>query len=471
MPQLQAKLAAQVAARIEHDISERGWPVGEVLGSESELLDHYEVSRGVFREAVRLVEHKQVARMRRGPGGGLLVTEPDAGPVIDAITVYLRYAEITLAELFEARRILEVAGTELAARSLDEDSLSLLADEYGPESPARATNAADAQELHHLLSSLTGNPGLELFVDVLTRVTALYVGSLESSDRVKRRNAEASHHAHVAIVDALLRGNPGLAAHRMDAHLEALAAVLEGRGAVQSINSEMLGQPLNGGPPSKLAEEVARGVFRDVAERGWPVGEVLGSEADLISTYDVSRSVLREAVRLLEHHQVARMRRGPGGGLVVTAPGTDAVADAVTTYLDYRGVTASHLFDLRVAVELGVVDLAARRVGTDGAERLNEALRRERDTSANDLNEASHALHVLLADESGNRVLRLFLDVLVRLSARHVTDSHISRPLGQVAEEVHRTHEAIAQAVIDGDAPLARHRMQRHLVALAPHLR
>ena len=66
-----------VADRILGDIAEEGWPEGEVVGSEAELLERYGVSRAVFREAVRLLEHLQVARMRRGPGGGLVVLDAD----------------------------------------------------------------------------------------------------------------------------------------------------------------------------------------------------------------------------------------------------------------------------------------------------------------------------------------------------------------------------------------------------------
>lgn len=46
--------------------------MGQSLGPEAELLDRYQVSRAVFREAVRILEHQQIARTRRGPGGGLV---------------------------------------------------------------------------------------------------------------------------------------------------------------------------------------------------------------------------------------------------------------------------------------------------------------------------------------------------------------------------------------------------------------
>ena len=67
-------LASVIARRLEDEIVARGWPVGEVLGSESELLEYFGVSRAVFREAVRVVENTGAARMRRGPGGGLIVS-------------------------------------------------------------------------------------------------------------------------------------------------------------------------------------------------------------------------------------------------------------------------------------------------------------------------------------------------------------------------------------------------------------
>ena len=81
-------LASVVASRIEDEVVARGWPIGEVLGSETELIERFAVSRAVLREAVRLVEHAGVARMRRGPGGGLVVSEPDRRAVVRAMAVW-----------------------------------------------------------------------------------------------------------------------------------------------------------------------------------------------------------------------------------------------------------------------------------------------------------------------------------------------------------------------------------------------
>src|SRR5690349_10951425 len=96
------KLASQVARGIEAEVVRRGWPVGLSLGSEMELRERFGVSRSVLREAVRLVEHHQVARMRRGPNGGLFVTAPDTGPATRAMVIYLEYVGTTVADLLQA---------------------------------------------------------------------------------------------------------------------------------------------------------------------------------------------------------------------------------------------------------------------------------------------------------------------------------------------------------------------------------
>src|SRR2546430_2629334 len=82
---------------------------------------------------------------------------------------------------------------------------------------------------------------------------------------------------------------------------------------------------------------LARLVEDDIVKRGWPVGEVLGSEQQLLARHGVGRGVLREAVRVLETHGVAKRRQGPGGGLVVVAPEPDVILDAARLFLDYRG--------------------------------------------------------------------------------------------------------------------------------------
>ena len=212
-----SKRAARVADRIVGDVIARGWPVGELLGSEAELLERYQVSRAVFREAVRLLEHQQVARTRRGPGGGLVITEPTVDAVIDAVVLYLYRVEARLDELFEARIVLEEIASDLAPGRLDEQDLTRLrAFVEAKEAPL----GSDPRELHALIASISRNPALELFVEVLNRVAMLYSTGWQNFGRAI--GAETAY-AHARIAEAVIAAEPGLARHRMRKHLEAEA--------------------------------------------------------------------------------------------------------------------------------------------------------------------------------------------------------------------------------------------------------
>src|SRR5271156_3312142 len=208
-PPTASKMAATRARRILTDVVERGWPVGEVLGSQAELMERYGVSRAVFREAVRLVENQQVASMRRGPGGGLVVTEPTVDAIIDAAVLSLHRANTRLHEVFEARIVLEVIAAELATERLTADdaaALRALEDE----------EVRDHRALHARLAALTHNPALELFVDILNRVAFLYFRGAGSS--LTEPPFSASRRAHPRIIEAVLDRDAEAARRRMRRH-------------------------------------------------------------------------------------------------------------------------------------------------------------------------------------------------------------------------------------------------------------
>jgi DNA-binding FadR family transcriptional regulator len=227
-------------------------------------------------------------------------------------------------------------------------------------------------------------------------------------------------------------------------------------------------------PGAKLAEVVAARIRDEIARRGWPIGQVLGSEADMLARHGVSRAVLREAVRLLEYHSVAVMRRGPGGGLVVTEPDPSASIETMALYLDYRGVTSEDLRVVRDAVELGALgQVMGRRDDPEVAARLqaviaqSEAGAGKTDALAPSVPSMSDSFHTELADLSGNPVLGLFLRILTELWTRHRVNSPTApQPDPALASEAANVHRRILQAILAGDEGVARHRMRRHLEAL-----
>jgi DNA-binding FadR family transcriptional regulator len=453
----ETKRAAHVADRIIKDVLDLGWPVGEVLGVENDLLERYGVSRAVFREAVRLVEHREVVRTRRGPGGGLVITEPTVGAVIGAVVLYLHRVDARLDEVFEARIVLEEIAAELAARHVDEEDILRLRT-YIDESNDHADE--DPRALHTLLAAISDNPTIELFVDVLNRVTMLYsagwreFGSAVAVDMV---------HAHSRIAAAVVAGDSTTARRRMRVHLEAEADYLRRRRSTRQLLPESV---LMASGDGKLAEAVARNLARLIIAKDLRAGDLVGTETELIEREGVSRATFREAVRLLEYHHIARMRRGPGGGLFAVEPSAEAVTDIVAIYLARRRTELSQLTELRTAVEVAIVGLAADRLDDEARAGIVVSLEREAASTEEERAHIGHDLHASLAFASGNRALELVALVLILLSRLNQVETPAPSAIDRIRTEILRTHSAIADAVIGGDQELARHRLQKHLEIL-----
>jgi DNA-binding FadR family transcriptional regulator len=220
-------------------------------------------------------------------------------------------------------------------------------------------------------------------------------------------------------------------------------------------------------PGPKAAESLARQIEAEIIARGWPVGELLGIEADLLVRYGVSRPVLREAVRLLEHHMVATTRRGTGGGLRVTAPDSSAVASAAALYLDYRGVRISQLYAARATLESRCVELTTARLDEVGIARLRGTVDAISGMDVVTLLDHAHDLEGAIAELSGDPVLTLFVEVLLRLAHQHLTPPEERLEHAEAIERMRRAQLAIADAVLAGDTETARIRLNRYLEAAA----
>jgi len=494
------KRASKIAREIEADIVRRGWTIGESLGSEHALQQRYEVSRSVLREAVRLVEHHQVARMRRGPNGGLLICEPDAGPATRAVVIYLEYLGTTLGDLLNARLVLEPLAASLAAERIDEAGIDKLRAVLRAEEQWKPGLPAPRNEFHIALAQQSKNPVLQLFIDVLMRLTARYARKSQADSAGEAIEAvDQMHNDHSEIVAAVTAGDSARAKTLSERHVAAVTAwlqehqpgddaprngTLKSRGSRGSRVRKPRGlSRLNlEAPRGKLAEVLAATIVDDIATSGWQVGSVFGTETELLERYRVSRAVLREAVRLLEYHAIAQMRRGPGGGLVVTKPEAQASIDTIALYLQYRQPSREDLRCVRDAIEIdNVAKVVKRRSESEVATFLKthgatyQATHRsefDKDCheTADDVRKAAveeFRFHVGLAQLAGNALLDLFLRIIVELFRRHWSSTGQALPTWSEVVAVEHAHLRILEAIGDGDDSLARYRIRSHLDAAA----
>jgi DNA-binding FadR family transcriptional regulator len=465
------KLASRVARHIEADIVRRGWTVGESLGSEQALQQRYGVSRSVLREAVRLVEHHQVARMRRGPGGGLLICRPDAGPATRAVVIYLEYLGTTLVDLLNARLVLEPLAASLAAERIDEAGIDRLRAVLRAQEHWRPGLPAPRDEFHIALAEQSKSPILQLFIDILIRLTTRYALQSRAGSATEAIEAvDRMHHDHARLVAAVTGGDAARARTLSERHVEGVTSWLQRHYPGEGIRARGSRRPrgLDGDAPhGKLAETLAATIGDEIAADGWRVGSVFGTETALLERYRVSRAVLREAVRLLEYHSIAHMRRGPGGGLIVTKPHAEASIDTIALYLQYRGPTREDLRCVRDAIE---IDNVTRILKRRNESEVAAFLATRPGPHAGDVRKAvaeEARFHLGLAQLAGNALLDLFLRIIIELFRRRWTSAAPTEPTWTDVVAVERAHLRILQAIEAGDDSLARYRIRRHLDAAA----
>jgi DNA-binding FadR family transcriptional regulator len=465
------KLAERVAASIEAEILAADWPVGSSIGSEDDLMRSLGVGRSVLREAFRLLEHRHVAMVRRGRAGGLVVAEPTAQAVIESLAIYLDFAQVDLGDLFEARQVLEEHAAAKAAEGVDEDDLARLRDLAGPHGRDSASGPGSlAFRVHNAVAEATGNEALSVFVRTLVVLSGLGLERAASVDGVSARLAKESRRGHATLLAAVIECDPLAARACMAEHLAYLrsltpdVAVPSYFARLQELSAHR--GDANGVGRRRPGEALAGRVLTDIRMMGWPVGERLGFEADLLSQYGVGRAQFREALRVLESHSVVRTHRGVTGGVVVAAPDGRGLVRAATSYLNYKKVSVPGLRDLREELEVATMRLAMARMGSAGRALLASALARERDWPDDDFPAVSHDLHAIMADLSQNRTLALLLSVLMQLTAERLRAANQQQdPSNAHATRV--AHRAVVEAMLAGDLPLASRRMRRHLRALS----
>jgi len=103
------------------------------------------------------------------------------------------------------------------------------------------------------------------------------------------------------------------------------------------------------GSEARLAEDLARRIEDDIATLALPAGASLGSLRELSERYRAGRSVVREAMALLERRGLGRLRPGPCGGFILAKPSPEAIGAALAEHFGAVGVTALQVDDAREA--------------------------------------------------------------------------------------------------------------------------
>ncbi len=322
---------------------------GLSLGSEPQLLQRFNVGRSTLRQAVRVLEVEQLLRVRRGANGGYFTCRPDEGTVARAAALYLRLRGANLGHQRTVGRVLSAEVHRMAAESTDQAAREEMRRVLEPLKAARGASGlrefvARAETYRKAVARLAGNPFLELFFGI-TYLFGKEVPQIpvftDRPDRIAQwediqwRLNEAVLNAEPEVGSALAVYRADLMATWLDGETDDAALDL---GAAPSA-ARSRATPLAKSSPM-LSGTLAKILREEILEHqpGWN----LGSEAQLLRRFNVGRSTLRQAARVLEVEQLLRVRRGANGGYFTRRPNESAVAQVAALYLSLRNTTARH---------------------------------------------------------------------------------------------------------------------------------
>ncbi|GGM54867.1 GntR family transcriptional regulator [Micromonospora sonchi] len=197
-------------------------------------------------------------------------------------------------------------------------------------------------------------------------------------------------------------------------------------------------------------------------------GDRLPSEAELAATFGVSRSTVREALRVLASRDLIRTTRGTTGGTFVSTVNFEQVSDYLETSIGLMSgsasVTVGEMLEAREVLEVPAARLAALRRGDDHLKALREAIEREMLTRGRGGRFREHRnFHAIIVEAAGNRLLSMMTEPVFRvLQAKFLSPSVPDEFWAGVDHE----HEAILAAIENGDGEAAAAEMLKHLIAL-----
>ncbi|MEJ2866292.1 FCD domain-containing protein [Actinomycetospora sp. OC33-EN08] len=228
-------------------------------------------------------------------------------------------------------------------------------------------------------------------------------------------------------------------------------------------------------PAARLKVQRVRPAYRQVADElraqivggSLGAGERLPSEAELSGAFGVSRSTVREALRVLASQHLIETTRGVQGGSFVAAPDPARVVEDVGGALGVLVMTPQlrlhDLLEARLMLEPSAARLAAQRADADTVEAIRQAAGAPRDLRDPSGFVGHLDFHTTVLMATGNLMITMMgqpVNDVLRTRLRRVG---VEAGEWDRVDEWHRT---IADHIAHGEGAAAEEAMRDHLIAL-----
>jgi GntR family transcriptional repressor for pyruvate dehydrogenase complex len=214
------------------------------------------------------------------------------------------------------------------------------------------------------------------------------------------------------------------------------------------------------------ASDVLAGRLRELIINGnFSPGDFLPTERELVSESGLSRTSVRDALRVLESEGLIATKTGRAGGSIVKLPGRNSIARSVELFVLTHGVRLEALLECRVAVEPTLARLAARRRTPSQLEEIT-AIHQKFVASTDDVplyKSINLDWHLAVARASGNEPLTALMEAIATPIRNAMDYQHVTTP--ELRSLAVKAHTVILKAIADQDEEAAFKRMNGHVSA------
>jgi len=224
-------------------------------------------------------------------------------------------------------------------------------------------------------------------------------------------------------------------------------------------------EPMRKRRPRGLVPEIVEELGGDIRAGKLPVGGKLPTEAEIMTRFDVSRTVVREALSRLQAWGLVETRHGIGtfvnerdlsGNFKISSQDFATVADVIA------------VLELRISLETEAAGLAAQRRTSANLDAMQAALQAFQSSIEQDSDAVppDFQFHMEVARATGNQH---FADLMTYLGSMIIPRTRVNTPQnapeGRLSylQRVNGEHENIFAAIRNQDSDAARAAMRTHL--------
>ena len=178
-----------------------------------------------------------------------------------------------------------------------------------------------------------------------------------------------------------------------------------------------------------VAEEIKTYVF---ANKLVP-GDRLPNENELIEKFQMSKSTIREATRILEAQGLIKTRTGPGGGCFVHEVSENRTIALLTNYFYFKNMSIREIYQLRKVLEPEVSSELSGELNLKQIQELKTILNKYSEPPISEEEEKNYQynalqFHAKLAEFSKNELLKFIIKFMAKLLSEVTIDRRLFEP-------------------------------------------